>query len=306
MALTVADIYSQANRLKRRVQDFASNPLESLLQTASYGQQRMGEFRQLNEIALQGDLARAKGMQPTPEQVAAENKVRDIWASAYNPTGITVYHGSPYLFRQFNPAKMGTGEGAQSYGAGAGYTAEARPVAEEYAKANIGRAAALSGEIDKFPKPIQMEVYKAMQMKDGFVKNAQIKDIVSRYPETQKLFGESKSYLYEGDIPDELLPKFLDWDKPLSQQAPEAQALAKQYGLDLEDLGGDLVAKVGKNLKGSEILEKAGLKGIQYFDANSRNAQYKSQNFIPFRPEDFQIKKINDIPLQEWEAKGAF
>jgi hypothetical protein len=40
---------------------------------------------------------------------------------------ITTYHGSPSLFREFDPARVGTGEGAQAYGVGSGYTAEARP-----------------------------------------------------------------------------------------------------------------------------------------------------------------------------------
>ena len=82
------------------------------------------------------------------------------------------------------------------------------------------------------------------------------------------------------------------------------QKLAKQYKLSMDDLGGDLVGTVGKTLEGSKILEKAGIPGIKYFDQNSRNAQYGSQNFIPFRPEDYKIQEINDIPIDEWIRKG--
>ena len=32
--------------------------------------------------------------------------------------GIKAYHGSPYDFERFDPAKIGTGEGAQAYGHG--------------------------------------------------------------------------------------------------------------------------------------------------------------------------------------------
>jgi hypothetical protein len=148
----------------------------------------------------------------------------------FAPAGITAYHGSPYLFRQFDPAKVGAGEGAQAYGVGAGYTAEARPVAEAYAQANRGRATAFSGEIDKLPKPAQMEVYKTLNRPDSFIKQAEIVDITKRYPETAKLFESSKSYIYKGDIPDEILPKFLDWDKPLSQQSEEIKQFARNVG----------------------------------------------------------------------------
>ena len=45
--------------------------------------------------------------------------------------GITAYHGSPHEFDQFDLSKIGTGEGAQSYGHGL-YFAEAEPVAVGY------------------------------------------------------------------------------------------------------------------------------------------------------------------------------
>jgi hypothetical protein len=265
--------------------------------------------------------------------------------------GITAYHGSPYLFRMLDPARRGSGEGAQAYGSGAGYTAEARPVAEEYAR-NIsrnkfieegrkkGQSAAYTTEASQLQQmvgdmPIQDYYTKlelqanrlpANQAKDAYAKL----DIVERlgfgsnipeirqyakeveYPKSIQDWIEKElvpkykpaGYLYKGDIPDEILPKFLDWDKPLKEQSKEVQALAKQYDLALDDLGGDLVAKVGKTPEGSAIMESAGLRGIKYFDANSRNAKYGSQNFVPFRAEDFKIQEINDMPIEQWYSKG--
>ena len=46
---------------------------------------------------------------------------------------ITVWHGSPHKFKQFDFSQIGTGEGAQAYGHG-GYFAERRGIAEEYKK----------------------------------------------------------------------------------------------------------------------------------------------------------------------------
>lgn len=48
--------------------------------------------------------------------------------------GITAYHGSPHDFDKFDISKIGTGEGAQSYGHGL-YFAEAEPVARRYKEA---------------------------------------------------------------------------------------------------------------------------------------------------------------------------
>jgi hypothetical protein len=47
---------------------------------------------------------------------------------------IMTYHASPYKFDRFDPTKVGTGEGAQSYGVGAGYVAQNPKVANEYFK----------------------------------------------------------------------------------------------------------------------------------------------------------------------------
>ncbi len=52
---------------------------------------------------------------------------------AAEPQGIEVYHGSPHEFDAFDLGKIGTGEGAQSYGHGL-YFAEAPEVGKEYAQ----------------------------------------------------------------------------------------------------------------------------------------------------------------------------
>ena len=47
------------------------------------------------------------------------------------PTGMTVFHGSPYKFSSFDPTKIGSGEGAQAFGYGH-YVAQSPDVAKEY------------------------------------------------------------------------------------------------------------------------------------------------------------------------------
>jgi len=300
----LADIFSAGNTLKRRMKDFAANPGAFLETEVNYRNQKAGEFNTLQDLATQGDINKMRGLPVTPDQQAAELRLRDIVAGAYNPIGMTAYHGSPYLFPRLDPKKIGMGEGNQAYGVGAGYTAEARPVAEAYAQANRGRVAAFSGEIDKLPKPAQMEVFRALNKPESFIKQAEIADITKRYPQTTPIFESSKSYLYKGDIPDEIIPKFLDYDAPLKNQSPEVQALAKSLGMDLEDLGGDLLGKVGKNVKGTLQMQDAGIKGIKYLDQGSRGQGKGTSNFIPFSPDDFKIQEINDEPLEAWLKSG--
>jgi hypothetical protein len=247
---------------------------------------------------------------------------------------LDVYHGTPHTLPptaknklgEFDASKIGTGEGAQAYGTGAGYTAESRGVAEAYAQANRGRAAALSGEIDKLPKPAQMGVFKALNRPEGFIKQAEILDITKRYPETAPLFETSKSYLYKGDIPDEILPKFLDWDKPLGQQSKEVKQAAKNVweqvkgnsafkGKTFDDFlsesGESLYLRLGAGKEGKQadlaatnFLESVGVKGIRYLDQGSRGEGKGTSNFIPFRAEDYKIQEINDTPIEDYIAKG--
>lgn len=221
--------------------------------------------------------------------------------------GITAYHGSPYLFRMLDPAKRGTGEGAQQYGSGAGYTAAVRDVAESYSP----RDYKYEDYLQKLYKQAeQKQDYGSMEVLESAMMHnrpAQLREQYGNAAESiiKKIEQvQPKSYLYKGDIPDDILPKFLDWDKPLKEQSKEVQSLAKQYGLALDDLGGDLVSTIGKTPEGSAIMESAGIRGIKYFDANSRNAKYGSQNFIPFRAEDFKIQEINDIPIEQYFQRG--
>ena len=86
----LADIFSAGNTFKRRMRDFAANPGAFLEAELAYRNQKAGEFNTLQDVALQGDINRLQGTQPTQEQQAAELKLRDIVTGAYNPIGMTV------------------------------------------------------------------------------------------------------------------------------------------------------------------------------------------------------------------------
>jgi hypothetical protein len=141
---------------------------------------------------------------------------------------IDVYHGSPHRFEEFDASKIGTGEGAQAYGHGV-YLAESPRVAREYAHSNQGRGAAAEGLIDALPKHMQMEVYKVMQRQDGPIKDAMIKDVLSKYPEAASVINAKSGNLYTADLPDEMVDRMLDWDKPLGQQPAAVRETVMRY-----------------------------------------------------------------------------
>jgi hypothetical protein len=148
----------------------------------------------------------------------------------------TVWHGSPHKFDKFDASKIGTGEGAQAYGHGL-YLADAKGVASSYkdklspdtitrikndvyniagddnhiltiydANGKATKTPYLSpGELDKWIGKDAADMIRAKG--DGDYKGLSID------------FGN----LYKVDLPDEKIARMLDWDKPLSQQAPEVQ-----------------------------------------------------------------------------------
>ena len=374
----LSTIFSRSDALRRQLYDMLTNPRDYASMVAGRTQ----------EAAATAEALQNQAFNPQrPTQVVnpqALSKLTDMIMAGpmgFAPAGITAYHGSPYLFRQFDAAKVGTGEGAQAYGVGAGYTAEARPVAENYRKT-------LSK--DSFLSPNGSVINKNKLIDFGFDKSSAevmlnaIKNSNGDFEKAAELIGRARpsaanflrglsgaklnpGYIYKGDIPDEILPKFLDWDKPLSQQSEEVQDVIKKLGLTETASGSkeptgayiyealarrlnptDNSIKATSNVESANLatkkLEEMGIRGIRYLDQESRGS-YKAQliykdkpysdviefktkdqlddyikeseakgfgvktfpqtsNFIPFRPEDYKIEQINDIPLEQWYAKG--
>lgn len=293
--------------------------------------ERIGQSGQ-EAIALQNQIF---GDPNRPLRVTDENALRRytdmimVGPLGFAPAGITAYHGSPYLFRQFDPAKVGAGEGAQAYGVGAGYTAEARPVAESYKTA--GPTGFAEREADKllFSNKSVDDAISAAQKELNYVKkNKAPKATVDELQNVLNVLQNRKSgvkesgYLYKGDIPDEILPKFLDWDKPFKEQTQEVKDAIQNYWkqnkvygdptkLKGEGLYDSIVAhlfgdagRASAQKAASNALESIGIRGIRYLDQGSRGEGKGTSNFIPFRAEDYKIQEINDIPIEDWIRKG--
>jgi hypothetical protein len=347
----LADIFSAGNTAKRKIKAFAADPLASIEQFVNQRNAQAGEFNRLGTIAEDALYNRMMGKPVNPDQQAAFNQVNDILASAYNPMGITVYHGSPYLFGRFDPMKVGTGEGAQAYGVGAGYTAEARPVAEGYRKAvkDMGTIKNINAQLSDLVKVMDEDAvsgaYRKFKSDRGRQAAEQYDQLMAKRDEVRTAPG----YLYQGDIPDETLPNYLNWDLPINQQSAEVRpvldkvintvinkdvekvmkqinksvgnfkfenvraANVYQFLADKYEQEAKKLIKKGQNIadpklygqqKASELLNQEGVRGIRYWDNQSRLEGQGTSNFVPFNPEDFRIEQINDVPLADWYQKG--
>ena len=83
----------------------------------------------------------------------------------------------------------------------------------------------------------------------------------------------------------------LDWDKPLSQQAPEVQKAIKslspknrtgQSMLDFDATGAEVLRALGLGEGQSTLLRQQGIPGIRYLDGGSRGAGQGTSNYVVF------------------------
>ena len=301
MAGLLGEIFSAGNVARRKLTDLLGNPVLS-------AQQMLGNLNDRARVLNQMTAAAAK--EGVAEYGPETRKLAGLLADAYNPIGLTVYHGSPAKFTKFDPTKIGSGEGAQAYGYGH-YVAESPGVAKEYSKANQGRNAAAEGLIDELPKRMQMEVFKVMQMPDGNFKEVAKQDLIKKYPESASVLGSKQGNFYEIDLPDEQIAKMLDWDKPLKNQ-PEALKAIRNQIQDAE-IERSFDANVKSGISGanamqnyvwgktpadkSEALRNAGIPGIRYLDQSSRGV---NQTWVVNNP------KFGSYDFPSFEEAQAF
>jgi hypothetical protein len=176
---------------------------------------------------------------PDPSKMTPEEQL--ALGANINPImgllGATAYHGSPYLFEQFDMNKLGTGIGQSLRGKGM-YFSDSPQIAEDYAKrlgiekTSMSQLASDYLKQDVPPSAIKMlhdvatsptpidEAAKKVQYGSIDLRNESsdvLKNIISNFREN------SKGVTYKVDIPDKNIPKMLDWEKPLSEQSPQVQ-----------------------------------------------------------------------------------
>ena len=294
---TLADIYSAINTAKRKASDFVQNPGTSLQQMVNNANDRARVYNEDSRVAGGAITARAKGQQPTPEQLAAEQRQMDAFANAYNPIGMTVFHGSPHIFERFSMGKIGLGAGQQAYGKGL-YMTEAPAVAQGYAQQSAVKAFSKSDEFAQLPEAIKPDVIRAFQKETAKDRQLAINQLTKKYPELANIDPMNYSNFYKVDLPDTHVRRMLDFDTPLKNQPKPIRNLAKSLGMDLNDLGGDLVGKIGKGEEGKQILQNAGIPGIKYLDEANKGANTGTRNFVVFDDKHLKILERNDKPIK--------
>lgn len=217
--------------------------------------------------------------------------------------GKIVYHGSPYKFDKFDASKIGTGEGAQAYGHGV-YLADAEDVAKGYQKTLAYKAFDLGPEAEKrglkLTAGARGEFHRqAAANRDPMraavgLQNANISARDLPQEKLAELFDafqkDGAGALYKADLPDEWIPKMLDWDKPLSQQPENVRLLAQDLGLAKDATGKDVYSALSNQARDMGIikgqtaqttlpgsqgraaadLSEFGIPGIRYLDGGSR------------------------------------
>jgi len=195
---------------------------------------------------ISGDMPNIYSKDPVERARAAEA----LTNAGMGAFGMTVFHGSPHVFDKFDMSKIGTGEGAQSYGHGL-YFAENPNVASGYQRGLAPTEVVVGDQVfspNKMQKsvsgrdPVQMALNEVTGAADGQHQNpfATAKERLTRDmgnmsdPSARQVAKQAIGViedwqskgakvqgggaLYEADIPDEQVAKMLDWDKPLSEQ----------------------------------------------------------------------------------------
>jgi hypothetical protein len=135
--------------------------------------------------------------------------------------------------------------------------------------------------------------------KDAAQKKA-LQDLVAKegYPDIN--FGGN---LYKVDIPDEYIPKMIEWDKPFTQQPQNLQDIFAKVN-PIAVLQKDPSNEFTRWLRlpsTSKNLQEMGYKGIKYKDAGSRGEGTKTFNYVVFDPTDVKILEQNSKPMTRKE-----
>lgn len=279
---------------------------------------------------------------PDPSKMTPEEQL--ALGANVNPImgllGTTAYHGSPAIFDKFDIKKLGSGEGAQVYGHGM-YFAENPAVAKEYQNrlADFGSPYTFQYQdkiyepsyLDNVKDPVRHAIsltYHQGKPQAQKIAKMGLEDTAKGEPYAlemggkeyyQKMLDTAKSLskkdikaqqgaFYKVDIPDEYIPKMLDWDKPLNQQSnilpalrtpqvqnklAEADVGFQELNMPASELYRKLSVKFGQK-EASNILSQVGVPGIKYLDQGSRKAG-GTQNFVVFDPSTVKILERNGI-----------
>ena len=259
---------------------------------------------------------------------------------------LTAWHGTPHKIQgAFDISKVGTGEGAQHYGHGM-YFAESPAIAGEYKGSDAVKLFAngvetespVAKQIIRYggdPQAYINSMQKVVQKKTKTLENASKEEILAGLSDYDMAkmdldsllnkLEEAKSYksvetrpvgnLYKVDIPDEEIPKTLNWYESFKNQPEEVQQesvadwlkttgnlpphLTNQSGNAIYH---EIANQLGSAKKASEYLNNLGIKGIKYENFQIKHgAGGGTNNYVMFDPSTVKILEENGKPLTRKE-----
>lgn len=334
----LSTIDAKKRSVKRGLMDMLDNPSQwAGMQANRIQEDRYGGAE--NAQAMKQYLSK----QPyDPKALTAANDALRNAAINESLGAVTAWHGSPHKFDKFDMSKIGTGEGAQAYGHGL-YMAEAPEVAKSYADdLTKMRVQAAQSQLNKYGGNVD-DAIDASRKEIDRLKSLNLTPATGAAKRDSLIAGQeeklaelmayknqgsmNQGQMYKVDIPDEAVAKFLDWDKPLSQQAPEVQTALQNIkgkfpvsreGWDIKPfIDADPLFSTVHNAAMKELdipgdffqreFSTQGIPGIRYLDGGSRGAGAGTSNYVLFDDRLPRILETNGKPtgLQPW-AKGEW
>jgi hypothetical protein len=288
---TVAHFYPERN-IRSRFADFAEG------------------YTGPNILGSAAGTAGALGLLAAPEDAEAG------FVNRGGRTLLEAFHGSPYQFNRFDMSKIGTGEGAQTYGHGL-YFSDSEDVARNYRDLLSATTKEMETAVwalgrmgnDREAAIKALETGKGLSMAGP---QSLFDDAAKLLRDEADLSGSGAFYRTEIDVTPESL---LDWDKPLKDQPNALRAFQEMYSDEMMRLDPEILGPLYSNpadvdmgvlglfnkskgaqayntikdmnyVRGapamSEKLREKGIKGIKYLDGNSRGVGDGTSNYVIF------------------------
>lgn len=294
----------------------ADRPTPRLDQTAqdlgTIGRAIVTQPIQTGKAIVQGEVERAREAMSSPRaagQYAGSFIDPMRIAAALRRTApvleLDVYHGTPHRFPateanplgEFDASKIGTGEGQQVYGHGI-YLAEAQDVGDSYRRAltphqvTSDAAQSLANYAIRQRREPEAAIQWLEKERKAYKEPPPL-ETMKQYDDAIAILRqgnvEKVGNLYKADLPDKMIDRMLDYDKPLKEQPANVQKFFSAiYKPDdylvnwLKEGDADDVAKG---------LQEAGIPGIRYLDAGSRGQGGSgTRNFVVFPGEEKKVR----------------
>jgi hypothetical protein len=193
----------------------------------------------------------------------------------------------------------------QAYGHGI-YLAEDPDVAKTYQSAQSPSARkatmtlqASDGNVNKAIAAMKKEVATMTAHKDSpYLRQGafqETQDALNYLQQMKKGAAPQTGALYTADLPDEMIDRMLDWDKPLSEQSPAIKkAMGSRYENWKNSTGQDLYETLSEGLGGDKVtsdwLRENNIPGIRYLDADKRLGGSGTRNFVVFPGEEKKVR----------------